>query len=223
MMKRKNPHQFVGLAAAVIGLLALLAILALNLSAAQSMPQPQAGPADTDPQVLKLKSQLKRDDLSPETRAMLDEKRIMAERMALERIDPDPRPVEERGPKVAPPLAEPLLAAPVEPLWEGIFEGSEGMVRPSVAQIQNGWQGSRGGSVFQVFVGATAQEPARGVLLGAQIANDQPAAARDTYLAPDGAASLRILEVDENGLLLETDTENRLYFDLATRQFQPVE
>lgn len=205
----------------VLGLLA--AALAVGRDAAQSMPPVQPTLPAADPQVSKLELLLQRTDLSEETRQDLDEKRMMAERMALESIDPDPRPVEERGPKVAPALAEPLALEPAQPLWEGRFEGSEGMVRPGTARINNGWQGTSGGAAYQVFAGSTPLDPPRGLLLVAQLNEDLPTAQREVYLAPEGTLSLKIVALRDNLLLLETDTNHRLYFDLVTRQFQPVE
>lgn len=222
LMKKQTFSQHItGPAAALAALALLIFVLSMSRGEAQSMPQPQATPSD--PQVQKLNQMLQRTDLSDETRRNLEEKRIMAERMALESIDPDPRPVEERGPKVPPPLAQPLMVEPAPELWEGIFEGSEGLVRPGVAQINNGWQGRSASAEYQVFAGSTPVEPFQGVLLVARLDNDLPTAQRETYFAPEGSASLTILDVQDTRLLLETDTGQQLYFDLIERQFSSAQ
>lgn len=219
---KNSKFQTSGRLAVVLALLILIAVIGLGRAAAQPAAQPQFPPSD-DPQVQKLTEWLERAGLSDETRQGLEEKRIMAERMALERVDPQALPVEQRGAKVAPPLAAPLVEEPAQELWEGIFEGSEGLVRPSVAQVINGWQGRSAGTEYQVFAGSTPEQPARGLLLVAELDENLPTASRQTYLAPEGVVSLKVIEIRQNGLLLETDTQNRLYFDLATRQFQPAE
>ncbi len=219
---KKNLLNTYGRLAAVLVLLLLIVVLGLSRGAVQSMRQHQASPID-DPQVQKLNEMLQRTDLSPESRRDLEERRIMAERMALERVDPQPGPVEQRGPKIAPPLSAPLLVEPTQELWEGVFEGSDGLVRPSAATVINGWQGRRARSDYQVFAGSTPEEPVRGLLIVAQMDDGTIVGGRTMYLAPDGITSLTIIEMQDTTLLLETDSKSRLYFDLMTRQFQPAE
>jgi hypothetical protein len=212
----------------LLAFVALAAAISLARSTAQtaslsSAPQTPARyqAVEDDPQVQALRGQLADPALSEEGRRTVEKKLIMAERMAWEVAAGQAAP---RTEKIAPALpAEPAQAAlQIQAADEDVlFEGSEGLVRPSLALIINGWEGSRGGARYQVFAGSTPAEPFRGALVVVELEPGRPTGAHERYLAPDGTTMLRILEATETGLILEGDAGARLFFNLALRSFSP--
>lgn len=205
----------------IVGIFALAALavfigLAWNtFESASAETRPQQGVEDE--QVAKLREQLQSDTLSAEGRRSLEEKLVMAERMATQRAVG----AQSGGSKDAPPLPLSAPAAATEaPLVEGIFPGSQGLIKPSQADVLNVWQGERDGVLYQVFAGSTATEPRQGALIVAQENPDKPVREQQGYLAPTGITSLRILSVEGMRVLLETDLGGSLTFDLETRSFE---
>jgi hypothetical protein len=127
----------------------------------------------------------------------------------------------ENLPKNPPPLpAEAMEGESSQPFLEGVFEGSQGLIRPSLANVENMWQGQRSDTSFQVFAGSSPNDPAKGLLLVIVMDPERPTGSIQAYPAPDGASALRILEVTGTLVQIESSEGSRFAFDLGTRQFQ---
>jgi len=204
-----------------IAVLAALATLGFGISFAtgskpENTPNVQVTPPSEDAQVQKIREQLRQDGLSDEGRQSLEEKLQIAERSAAQQAEGS---AAKRSVKNPPLPAAASMEQPEDEFIEGIFEGSQGLVRPSQADIINVWQGQHNGEFHQVFAGSSVEPPGRGLLIVVTLDDDRPTGQRQLYLAPEGAAVLRIIEVDAGRLLLETDSGARLSFDLSTREF----
>lgn len=182
----------------------------------ENAPAAKTTPGSEEAQAQKLREQLQRPGLSDEGRKNLEEKLQIAERSATEQAAAGSA---KRSVKNAPPPAAAAMLESESDFFEGIFEGSEGLVRPSQGDIANGWQGRYEGSVYQVFAGSSPDQPAKGLLIVAMLEEDRPTGQRQAYAAPGEVTRLRIIEVNAGMLLLETDAGERLTFDLSTRTF----
>ena len=239
-MNKKKTRFFIGLAGlvAILGVAALVLVFRLTsaqgekaeeqiatptpMAVAQEALQPTLEPNLVEPQVVdpaiqSLRDELLNPDLSAEARKSVEEKLEMAERMALEQAS---GASQERIEKAAPDFPSELPEVfKVLEFEEGIFEGSEGMIRPSVAQIINVWQGMVKGHLWQVFAGSPADRSDLGALY---IFIENPAEMKrtmETVIAPGATGRLRILAVEEGVMTLETLDGKQLFFDLETRQF----
>lgn len=192
-----------------------------SLTGGQSAQADSPEPDYEENHVQELRTLLNSGQLSDAGRESLQAKLEMAERMAAERQAA--RNALQAGPREK-VISEEMrvFSAPEQPqpAPEGIFEGSEGLVRPSLAQINNTWQAERSGSLYQVFAGSLPDQPEQGLLIVSQIAPDRPVGEREVYLAPSNAGSLRILSVDGQTLRLEGASGMKLSFDLDSRTYQ---
>ena len=145
-------------------------------------------------------------------RASLQEKLQMAVRIATQQaqallVTPEVGPQEGVTPYPT-PVFETLL-----------FEGSEGLVQPSTASVQNGWQGTVDGTRLQLFAGAAADDPRQGVLI--LVTFDTAAGGRSmaVFTAPQKQGWLRIVSVQDG--LFELISEDGLtsYYDLRSGEF----
>lgn len=181
---------------------------------------PQSPNAIEDPLVQSLTKDLDDPRLSDIARSGVEEKIEIASRMATEQAAGASQP---QTTKVAPTL-EPGGAGflNLHEYKEGIFDGSEGMIRPSTAQIVNGWQGMYEGHLNQVFAGASAEQSETGILI--VFVEDPTTMSRDMKMvsAPGETGKLTIIAVDkENGkITLETLDGKTLYFNFDTSTFQ---
>lgn len=204
-----------------IAIVVVLAALGLAFSFAtgsgsENVPAVKATPGSEADQVQKLREQLALPVLSEEGRQGLEEKLQIAERSATEQAAAGTAKRSVKNPPM--PAAAPMAETDSE-LMEGIFEGSQGLVRPSQADITNVWQGRFDGVVYQVFAGASVEQPVKGMLIVAALEDDSPTGQRQMYTAPGDAAKLRIIRVEQGVLLLETDAGAQISFDLSSRQF----
>lgn len=207
----------------LIGLIELIALLLVwempsKLIARTGMTTSTPAPTSPDPKIQALQVELNRPQLSDFARESLQEKIKMAELQATEQAVGAGQP---RNEKVAPPLApassEMLLAQQVP---EGIFEGSEGMVSPSVAQISNVWQGTYQGYMWQVFAGSPADRSDLGILM---IYIENPVEQKrslEVVQAPGNPGKLRIMEVKDAVITLQTIDGIQLFFNMETKKFQ---
>lgn len=180
--------------------------------------QPTATSSLVFPEVNELLGDLNNQGLSQEARDSVEEKLHMAERMASEQAAGASVKQDEKNPPPI-PHAPALIADPLE-IADQMFEGSQGMIRPTTADISNCWQGARGGKVLQVFAGSPADRPEQGVLI---LFVEDPKQGQRTTLTldsptPDGA--LRILEVKENIMTLQAGGGSQFQFNLETLAFQ---
>lgn len=209
---------------ALMAVFALLVIVTLVFARGGTAGKNQ--PSDGSPgfdeiQIQKISEQLKNEQLSPEARSSLQEKLEIASRMATQQALSRPDPSAGALPKVPPPLPAEALANGSPDVIEGIFSGSQGLVRPSQATVTNMWQGERDGKLYQVFAGAGFDDPTQGLLIVSVQQPDKPYGARAEYLAPARSGALRILEVTGMQIAVVTENGANLTFDLALKQFHP--
>lgn len=167
-----------------------------------------------------LRASLQLPDLSDAMRQSLQNKLMAAERMESLRQ----RGAQNPAAKVEPGVAAAATPEPPRPLEGGeqILEGSEGLVQPMIAEIRNMWRGSIDGSSrqMQVLAGAQAEQPDQGILILLVSQPDQGSLEGESYLAPAGSGSLRIIERQGADLLLEGSSGVRLVFNLVDRTFR---
>jgi len=206
------------------GLLTTVSLLLIILFLTHSLPaagkQNEQNPAlpPEERQAEQLRQALQRDSLSEPARRSLQEKLAMAEQMAAEQAAGAQAPRQE---KVAPPLPAAALQTQAEPQpeLEGIFEGSQGLIKPAMADIRNVWQAERDGILIQVFAGALPDQPEQGLVLIVQIRPDLRRT-MEMRQAPGATGALRIIEARQALLLLAAEDGSRLTFDLNTLSFQ---
>ncbi len=128
--------------------------------------------------------------LSAADRAALEEKLAIANRLETIRAAGAENPAEKE---------QSLYPLPEEPVMEFAFAngeqiiaGSEGLVRPSEASIQNLWRGVVDGNAYQVLAGALPDDEAQGLLILFETGPGAGDGSPQVYLAPDGVGSLRV-------------------------------
>ncbi|MBE0696335.1 MAG: hypothetical protein IH586_05375 [Anaerolineaceae bacterium] len=179
---------------------------------------PTETPSTNNAQIQDLEEMLLDNSLSKEARESILEKISMAKRMEAEQAAGASL---EQKEKKAPPLPTSAAEFLVNPLNvpDQIFEGSQGMIRPSTAQISNCWQGVRSGKVMEIYAGALPDDAGQGVLL---IFVDDPENTDRTMQmvkAPGKSGLLRILSVDETAATLAAADGSQLLFNLKTLKF----
>lgn len=207
---------------ASLALAGLAGIFSLVRGTSTSQPAAllaQSTPSAEDQHIQQLREILSKNNLSEEGRSSVQEKLEMAERLADQQAAGKAARSASQNAK-DPGSAASFWQAPEQPLTEGIFEGSQGLVRPSAADIANVWQGQMSGAVYQIFAGSTVDDSPRGLVIVVKLDPDKPAGERQTYIDPDGSARLRILEVQGNRLLLENDQSIQSYFNMESRTFE---
>jgi len=106
------------------------------------------------------------------------------------------------------------------PLFETVlFEGSEGLIQPSVADVQNGWQGVIDGTRLQMFAGADAADARQGVLI--LITFDAITGGRSMAVLPalQPQGWLRIVSVEDGIFEPVSQVGATLYFDFRTLEY----
>lgn len=202
----------------IVALVSLtVSVMVMAGAAAGKQAGQVATPVPADSEVEQIRRALESDNLSEPGRRSLEEKLAMAERMAAEQAAGAQLPRRE---KVAPPVPASAIENQAAPIQEGIFEGSQGLVRPPTADIRNVWQGERNGILVQVFAGSLPGEPARGILLVIQANPENMGRQTEWIQAPGGAGALRIVEARESLLILAGQDGSLLAFNLDTLSFQ---
>ena len=161
---------------------------------------------------------LQGEQLSAADRAALEEKLAIANRLDSNRATgADHRAVKEQS----------LHAVPEEPVpafafanGEQIIAGSEGLVRPSEASIQNLWRGVVDGNAYQVLAGALPDDEERGLLILFESGAGDEDASPHAFLAPDGTGSLRVEAREGSRLKLISAQGGEIFFDLLEKNFQ---
>jgi hypothetical protein len=168
-----------------------------------------------------LEDSLQVEDLSDTMRLGLEDKLQAAQWAEVMRA----RGAQNPGPKNG-PAAELMVSTP-EPVTmvdegEQIIEGSEGLVQPSIATIQNLWQGTIEGTSQQAvaLAGAQAYASEQGVIILVVSEPDEIGFEPEMYLAPAGAGSLRIIERRGLDLILQTAAGQTLTFNLKDHSFR---
>ena len=104
----------------------------------------------------------------------------------------------------------------------GVFEGSEGMIRPSQATILNYWRGVVSGKILMAFAGAKADADQKGVVILMTTSLD-PAVSDtvfETYVDPAQRGHLRVVDVKDGILSLQRANGDLIKFDLAKKAFE---
>ena len=113
--------------------------------------------------------------------------------------------------------------AAAEPLQveTGIFEGSDGMVRPSQANITNYWRGIQDGKIVIVFAGSAAGKDQEGMIVVITSSVDPSISdvAFEYFPAPAGIGRLRILGEKDGELSLKDTSGKLLQFQPAGRKY----
>lgn len=171
------------------------------------------------PPTERMQLQLVNPQLDTASRESLMKKIEMAERVEKEQQSGETAPAPKLTFEVS---SQPEVKALTE-VESGIFPGSEGMIRPSQAQINNYWQGSVDGQSVMVFAGAATDNPNQGLVVVVTASLD-PAVSDihfETVLAPGETGTLRV-DTESDGLLtLETLNGTELIFNLNEKTFEP--
>lgn len=211
-MERRKRYR-IGLIAGLLGLVLVIGLGWANGSAAVGWfgQTPDEG-------VTRLYELDQSAGLSEDAARSVDEKLAMAERMAAEQADAaqvhtTKVPLPESAFEPAPALAD------VE-IMDEIFEGSEGLVRPSQAAILNGWQGQRDETLYQVLAGASALNAKQGLLYVMESRLGDTGPSITVYEAPEMTGALRITAVEGNLLIMTAEDGSIWTFDLTARSFE---
>lgn len=105
----------------------------------------------------------------------------------------------------------------------GIFEGSEGMVRPEQGNIQNYWRGIVDGKIVMLMAGAKAGDDTIGLVVVITASSDpvDNQVAIDYIPALVRSGSLRVVSVKNNIANLQTFRGEILHFDVKKHEFVP--
>lgn len=125
------------------------------------------------------------------------------------------------GDKTSPVQAAPQAVMAASQVETGIFEGSEGMIRPEQAAIQNYWRGVVDGKVIMLMAGASAQDPNQGLVVRIEASLDPAdnSIQFEFFNSPRKDGSLRVSEVKGNLVTLQAPGGAILQFDLQKRTF----
>jgi hypothetical protein len=181
-------------------------------AASGAASQPTLSPEQA--QIATLQAALDSGHRDAQARSSLEEKLQMAQRIATQQalaLQVTPA-VEAQGEASPTPFPTPQFETV-------FFEGSEGLVRPSLAAVQNGWQGMVEGVPMQVFAGASADDPAQGVIIVIIFSDAPSGRAMSVYPAPTAHGWLRILS-EANGMFqLSAKDGSAVQFDVRSAQF----
>ncbi len=104
----------------------------------------------------------------------------------------------------------------------GIFEGSEGMIRPSQATILNYWRGVVNGKILMAFAGAKANAEQKGMVI-LMVTSLDPAVSDtvfETYVDPAQRGHLRVVDAKDGILSLQRANGDLIKFDLNKKTFE---
>lgn len=165
-----------------------------------------------------MQKQLMNPQLDPASRASLTEKIEIAQRETQNAAAGEANPA-PKTPQPQPNQAVPSLLS----ITPGISDGSQGMIKPSQANILNNWHGMRDGRIVTAFAGSKADDPSAGLILVLSINADPNVndTQIDTFSAPGAAGPLRIAS-EKDGVLTLTGAGGQLVkFDLTGRTYIP--
>lgn len=151
-------------------------------------------------------------DLSPRMRKSVEYKLAYAEAEAtrqsiITRVTKDPNTTIE------------IIWLTDPPFQTGIFEFQGAEIKPSVAKINNRWHGIVNDEYVIVFAGALAKDKEQGVVYVWRMYKDKGTRSWITCLTLQRVGSVRIIEVRENRLILNTEAGDVLYFDVSGEKF----
>jgi hypothetical protein len=154
-------------------------------------------------------------NLDDAARTGLNEKLAIAQREAENRSAGEQQPASKDRPSSLPTAKDAPLGA--EEGW-GVFEGSEGLIKPDAAQVNNYWLGPSEDGTLMVAAGSAAGDSSHGVVV-VQRSDGFSVSEFRVVEAPEGLAGLYIREV--NGMVLTLVDENgtSVQFDLTRLVF----
>jgi hypothetical protein len=117
-----------------------------------------------------------------------------------------------KTPELPPPITD-------EPFPTGIFEGQGQEYKPSVARINNRWQGIVDGEYVTIWAGAPTNDLEQGILFIWRTYAKREHSRGARYLTPEKAGSIRIVDVQANRLILSTEDGDVFYFDVPGERF----
>lgn len=164
-----------------------------------------------------LQSKLMNPSLDQKSREMLMEKIELEKRIDLNQKFGAENP----APKTPPNQISAAVLPALLQVETGIFEGSEGMIRPERAAITNYWQGVLNGKVYIAFAGSKPDDDKQGMIVLVTTSQD-PAVSDITfedYYAPANGGKLRVIEAKDGILVLQRASGALLKFDLNTKTF----
>jgi len=174
-------------------------------------------PYPDDPAIQELLGELQNQDLSKPAQESVLEKLVMAERMASEQAAGARQAKQEKEPPDLPPSASLMNNAWNVP--EGIYEGSQGLIRPSMADISNCWQGVRNGKIIQLFAGAYPDQSDVGILIVYEEHPEQMNRTMKIIPTQTRSGKLSIVSVREDEVTLKAADKTKLVFSLKTMEF----
>ena len=93
------------------------------------------------------------------------------------------------------------------------------MVHDWEASIQNGWEGKRNDIYYQVLAGASADDPAQGLLLVIETNPNSNERSQQYFLTDEKMGTLRITQVQGTKVSLTSADGSQLFFDLSSHAF----
>ncbi len=154
--------------------------------------------------------------LDPQSRSALSEKLEIENRRTADSSAGAGNPAPKTPGMVTP--APGLAAAAGGEVQSGIYPGSDGMVRPDDAQINNYWVGTVGGQVLVVLAGSEPDDAGKGLVI-LLTSDGFSVTGRQRVQAPGGIGSLKVTQADSERLMMQDNQGNTITFDLASRSF----
>ncbi len=186
----------------------------VTMGAAPGLAASEPGPTLYQQIVQGLQEELASPQLSDEGRASLQG-----------RLDNARRVVEYQAAAAAAPAAQGAKGLPAAPkvldpgFQSGIFDGPGGIFRAWEGDFQNHWQGMVGGQFVFISAGASAGDPAQGIIAVTVVSADRLDVQKNTYQAPAGSGALSVVKVEGPLVFLQTNNGQQLIFDTSTSQF----
>jgi hypothetical protein len=188
-------------------------------ASAQGAEAPEASPAPSETYFIEgLQTALRSEQISEAVRKSLQEKLDLAQKLAARSAVKSASPGEKTLTQSILPVRAGGTGFTTE---EEIIEGSEGVLRTWEADIQNVWEGKRGGLYYQVLAGAAEDDPQQGLIMVIETNPDTNQRDQQVYFTSEKQGALRITKVQENKVSLTTAGGSSLIFDLSVRAFQP--
>ena len=155
-------------------------------------------------------------NLDPQSRQSLADKLAMEDRQKADREagEVNPAPKNPNQGVAAPNNANALAQVPT-----GIFPGSDAMVKPEEAKINNYWQGLVNGQVVVVLAGSRPDDENKGLVV-ILLSDGFSLTGYQQVQAPEGTSSLKVVEAGADRLTLQDTQGRKLSFNLSTLAFE---
>ncbi len=187
----------------------------------QAAPQAASGgvsePAPSLYQALarQLQEQLSSPQLSDEERASLQG-----------RLEDALRVIDAQAAGAANPAPKALQILPSTPkvldpdFQTGIFDGPGGVFHAWEGDFMNHWQGVVDDRYVFISAGASADDPAQGIVAVTSISSDRLDVQKNIYQAPPGSGMLEVVKVEGQLVYLSAKNGQQLVFDTRDNQFK---